>query len=56
MATPETIVTNRDMLTDTLLSTEGAPHYPGMTHRHQLADTVVNGFLPIHSVHFSPKA
>ncbi len=27
MATPETIVTNRDMLTDTLLSTEGAPHY-----------------------------
>lgn len=28
----------------TLLSTEGAPHYPGMTHRHQLADTVVNGF------------
>ena len=44
MATPETIVTNRDMLTDTLLSTEGAPHYPGMTHRHQLADTVVNGF------------
>lgn len=29
---------------DTLLSTEGAPHYPGMTHRHQLADTVVNGF------------
>lgn len=44
MATPETIVTNRDMLTDTLLSTEGTPHYPGMTHRHQLADTVVNGF------------
>lgn len=44
MATPETIVTNRDMLTDTLLSTEGAPHYPGMTHRHQLADSVVNGF------------
>ncbi len=31
MATPETIVTNRDMLTDALLSTEGAPHYPGMT-------------------------
>lgn len=44
MATPDTIVTNRDMLTDTLLSTEGTPHYPGMTHRHQLADTVVNGF------------
>ena len=41
---PKTIVTNRDMLTDTLLSTEGTPHYPGMTHRHQLADTVVNGF------------
>ncbi len=44
MITPETIVTNRDILTDTLLSTEGAPHYPGMTYRHQLADTVVNGF------------
>ncbi|EEW3330860.1 type VI secretion system-associated FHA domain protein TagH [Escherichia albertii] len=44
MITPETIVTNRDILADTLLSTEGAPHYPGMTYRHQLADTVVNGF------------
>ncbi|MFP1558218.1 hypothetical protein ACLB1T_18355 [Escherichia coli] len=48
MATPETIVTNRDMLTDTLLSTEGTPHYPGMTYQPQLADTA-NGFLPIHS-------
>ncbi|EHB3782772.1 type VI secretion system-associated FHA domain protein TagH [Salmonella enterica] len=44
MATPETIVTNHDMLTDTLLSTDGTPEYPGMPHRHQLADTVVNGF------------
>lgn len=44
MATPETIVTNHDMLTDTLLSTDGTPEYPGMPQRHQLADTVVNGF------------
>ncbi|HEI8402899.1 TPA: type VI secretion system-associated FHA domain protein TagH [Citrobacter freundii] len=44
MATPETIVTNHDMLTDTLLSTNGTPEYPGMPQRHQLADTVVNGF------------
>lgn len=44
MATPETIVTNHDMLTDTLLSTDGTPEYPGMPQRHQLADTVVNSF------------
>lgn len=44
MATPETIVSNHDMLTNTLLSTDGTPEYPGMPHRHQLADTVVNGF------------
>lgn len=44
MATSETIVTNHDMLTDTLLSTNGTPEYPGMPQRHQLADTVVNGF------------
>ncbi|MEG1112271.1 MAG: type VI secretion system-associated FHA domain protein TagH [Hafnia sp.] len=44
MATPETIVSNHDMLTDTLLSTDGTPEYPGMPQRHQLADTVVNGF------------
>ncbi|EIL8818411.1 type VI secretion system-associated FHA domain protein TagH [Salmonella enterica] len=44
MAAPETIVTNRDRLADTLLTTDGQPAYPGMPHRHQLADTVVNGF------------
>lgn len=44
MAAPETIVINRDRLADTLLTTDGQPAYPGMPHRHQLADTVVNGF------------
>ncbi|EJX4187795.1 type VI secretion system-associated FHA domain protein TagH [Salmonella enterica] len=44
MAAPETIVTNRDRLADILLTTDGQPAYPGMPHRHQLADTVVNGF------------
>ncbi|QLR76050.1 type VI secretion system-associated FHA domain protein TagH [Citrobacter freundii] len=44
MATPETIVSNHDILSDTLLSTDGAPEYPGMPSHHQLADTVVNGF------------
>ena len=44
MAAPETIVTNRDRLADVLLTTDGQPAYPGMPHRHQLADTVVNGF------------
>ncbi|ECQ7480230.1 type VI secretion system-associated FHA domain protein TagH [Salmonella enterica] len=44
MAAPETIVTNRDRLADTLLTTDGQPAYPGIPHRHQLADTVVNGF------------
>lgn len=42
--TPETIVTNQDMFTDSLLATEGTPRYPGMPHRHQLANTVVNSF------------
>ena len=44
MAAPETIVTNRDRLADALLTTDGQPTYPGMPHRHQLADTVANGF------------
>lgn len=44
MAAPETIVTNRDGLADALLTTDGQPAYPGMPHRHQLADTVVNSF------------
>ncbi|EDT6764286.1 type VI secretion system-associated FHA domain protein TagH [Salmonella enterica subsp. enterica] len=44
MAAPETIVTNRDRLADALLNTDGQPAYPGMPQRHQLADTVVNGF------------
>lgn len=44
MAAPETIVTNRDRLADALLTTDGQPAYPGMPRRHQLADTVVNGF------------
>lgn len=44
MAAPETIVSNRDHLVNTLLTTDGQPSYPGMPHRHQLADTVVNGF------------
>ncbi|HFQ7060114.1 type VI secretion system-associated FHA domain protein TagH [Citrobacter freundii] len=44
MAAPETIVTNRDRLADALLTTDGQPTYPGMPRRHQLADTVVNGF------------
>jgi predicted component of type VI protein secretion system len=46
MAAPETIVTNRDRLADALLTTDGQPAYPGMPQRHQLADTVVNGFSP----------
>ncbi|EMV7406922.1 type VI secretion system-associated FHA domain protein TagH [Enterobacter soli] len=44
MAAPEAIVTNRDRLADALLTTDGQPAYPGMPQRHQLADTVVNGF------------
>lgn len=44
MAAPETIVSNRDRLADTLLTTDGQPAYPGMPHRHQLADTVANSF------------
>lgn len=44
MATPETIVMNRDSLAETLLTTEGQPEYPGMPFRHQLAPTVAHGF------------
>ncbi|TGB74553.1 type VI secretion system-associated FHA domain protein TagH [Escherichia sp. E4694] len=44
MAAPETIVTNRDRLADSLLTTDGQPAYPGMPQRHQLADTVINSF------------
>lgn len=44
MATPETIVMNRDSLADTLLTTEGQPAYPGMPFQHQLAPTVAHGF------------
>lgn len=44
MVAPETIVTNRDHLADALLNTDGQPVYPGMPQRHQLADTVANGF------------
>lgn len=44
MAAPETIVTNRDRLADSLLTTDGQPAYPGMPQRHQLADTVANSF------------
>lgn len=44
MAAPETIVSNRERLADTLLSTVGQPAYPGILHRHQLADTVANGY------------
>lgn len=44
MATPETIVMNRDNLAETLLTTEGQPAYPGMPFQHQLASTVANGF------------
>jgi len=44
MAAPETIVSNRDRLADALLTTDGQPTYPGMPHKHQLADNVANGF------------
>lgn len=44
MAAPETIVSNRDRLSDALLATDGQPTYPGIPHKHQLADTVANGF------------
>lgn len=44
MATPESIVTQRDGLVDALISTEGQPEYPGMQQRHQLTSTVVNSF------------
>lgn len=44
MATPETIVMNRDTLADTLLTTQGQPEYPGMPFQHQMASTVANGF------------
>ncbi|POP40622.1 type VI secretion system-associated FHA domain protein TagH [Superficieibacter electus] len=44
MATPETIVMNRDSLAETLLTTEGQPEYPGMPFQHQIAPTVAHGF------------
>ncbi|WP_368543495.1 type VI secretion system-associated FHA domain protein TagH [Enterobacter soli] len=44
MATPESIVTQRDGLVDALISTDGQPEYPGMQMRHQLNATVVNAF------------
>ncbi|MDN8602175.1 type VI secretion system-associated FHA domain protein TagH [Citrobacter sp. S2-9] len=44
MATPETIVASRDRLVDVLLTTEGQPVYPGMSRKHQMADTVANSF------------
>ena len=44
MATPESIVTQRDGLVEALFSTEGQPEYPGLQPRHQLTSTVVNSF------------
>lgn len=44
MATPESIVTQRDGLVDALMSTDGQPEYPGMQMRHQMTATVVNSF------------
>ena len=52
MATPETIVMNRDSLAETLLTTEGQPAWPGMPFQHQLAPTVAHGFSsdPLHAL------
>ncbi|EAS1760434.1 type VI secretion system-associated FHA domain protein TagH [Salmonella enterica] len=44
MAAPETIVSNRDHLAGTLLTTDNSPSYQASPQHHQLADTVVNGF------------
>ncbi len=44
MVAPESIVNHRDSLTETLMSTEGQPDYPGLPHRHQLTATVANAF------------
>lgn len=44
MATPETIVMNRDNLVNTLLTTDGQPNYSGMPSRHDIAATVAHGF------------
>lgn len=44
MATPESIVTQRDNLVEALISTDGQPEYPGMQQRHQLTSTVMNSF------------
>lgn len=44
MATPESIVTQRDGLVDALISTDGQPEYPGMQQRHHLSSTVANSF------------
>lgn len=44
MATPETIVMNRDNLVDALLTTDGQPDYQGQPLRHDIAPTVAHGF------------
>lgn len=44
MATPETIVMNRDKLVDALLTTDGQPEYQGQPLRHDIATTVAHGF------------
>lgn len=46
MATPESIVMQRDGLVEALISTDGQPEYPGLQQRHQLTSTVVNSFPP----------
>lgn len=43
-ATPETIVMNRDQLTETLLTTEGQPTYQSTLPYQEIAPSVVNGF------------
>ncbi|MFU2315798.1 type VI secretion system-associated FHA domain protein TagH [Rahnella sp. PCH160] len=43
-ATPETIVMNRDQLTETLLTTEGQPSYQGNHTFSETAPTLVNSF------------
>lgn len=44
MATPESIVTQRDDLAESLISTDGQPEYPGVQSRHHLTSTVANSF------------
>ncbi|RJT46515.1 type VI secretion system-associated FHA domain protein TagH [Rahnella woolbedingensis] len=43
-ATPETIVMNRDMLTETLLNTDGQPSYHNNAPHREIAPTLVNSF------------